>query len=195
MSTLRRSASTLSITKRAPAMSGLARLLKGGGVCCSSCWFSVKLAILPNAPTAASGVRKVGICALCSTSRAAPTVVSPIQQVSNGLAARRLASATASATAVLSMPMRGEKMTNTPPTCASFKAASMASRKCSGWANSETSTKSLKAANGGNWGASWAATSGLRRPSSRWISLTQSAASTPGPPPLAMMARRLLTGR
>ena len=38
VSTLRRSASTLSITRRAPSMSGLARVDSGGGVCCSNCW-------------------------------------------------------------------------------------------------------------------------------------------------------------
>ena len=39
VSTLRRSANTLSISSRAPSMSGLARVDSGGGVCCSSCWF------------------------------------------------------------------------------------------------------------------------------------------------------------
>ena len=39
VSTLRRSASTLSMTRRAPSMSGLASVDSGGGVCCSSCWF------------------------------------------------------------------------------------------------------------------------------------------------------------
>ena len=39
VSTLRRSASTLSISRRAPSMSGLASADSGGGVCCSSCWF------------------------------------------------------------------------------------------------------------------------------------------------------------
>ena len=39
VSVLRRSASTLSISRRAPSMSGLASVDIGGGVCCSSCWF------------------------------------------------------------------------------------------------------------------------------------------------------------
>ncbi|MDT4889287.1 hypothetical protein FQZ97_1259720 [compost metagenome] len=39
VSTLRRSVSTFSISRRAPSMSGLARVDRGGGVCCSSCWF------------------------------------------------------------------------------------------------------------------------------------------------------------
>jgi hypothetical protein len=39
VSTRRRSASTLSMSRRAPSMSGLASADSGGGVCCSSCWF------------------------------------------------------------------------------------------------------------------------------------------------------------
>jgi hypothetical protein len=39
VSTLRRSASTLSISMRAPSTSGLVRSDSGGGVCCSSSWF------------------------------------------------------------------------------------------------------------------------------------------------------------
>ena len=39
VSTLRRSISTLSISRRAPSTSGAARLVSGGGVCCSICWF------------------------------------------------------------------------------------------------------------------------------------------------------------
>ena len=39
VSTLRRSASTLSITRRAASMSGLASVDSGEGVCCSSSWF------------------------------------------------------------------------------------------------------------------------------------------------------------
>ena len=39
VSTLRRSASTLSMTRRAASMSGLASVDSGAGVCCSSCWF------------------------------------------------------------------------------------------------------------------------------------------------------------
>ena len=39
VSTLRRSASTLSMTSRAPSMSGWASADSGGGVCCSSSWF------------------------------------------------------------------------------------------------------------------------------------------------------------
>ncbi len=39
VSTLRRSASTLSMSSRAPSMSGLASVVSGGGVCCSRRWF------------------------------------------------------------------------------------------------------------------------------------------------------------
>jgi len=40
VSTLRRSATTLSISRRAPSMSGWASVDSGGGVCCSRRWFS-----------------------------------------------------------------------------------------------------------------------------------------------------------
>ena len=79
--------------------------------------------MLPKAPTAASGVRKVGICALRRILRAGTTVASPIQQLSSGLGASRLASARAWATPSASAPGLGEKMANTPSICRSENAA------------------------------------------------------------------------
>ncbi len=84
--------------------------------------------MLPKAPTAASGVRKFGMAAVRSTSRAGPTVASPIQQASSGLPMRRLASASACATSVASVPGLGEWMASTPSIWRSFSAASMAAR-------------------------------------------------------------------
>ena len=54
--------------------------------------------MLPNAPTAASGVRNVGIAASLRMPRDAPTEASPIMQVSRGLPIERLVSTSARAT-------------------------------------------------------------------------------------------------
>ena len=128
VSTLRRSVSTLSMTRRAPSMSGSALVEAGGGVCCSSSWFCAKLAMLPKAPTAASGVRKVGMAALLSTARPSPTEASPIQQVSRGLPMVRWTSASTLATSAASTPILGEKMTSTPSIWRSLAAACKATR-------------------------------------------------------------------
>ena len=84
--------------------------------------------MLPKAPTAASGVRKVGIMAVLSTVRASPTEASPIQQVNKGLLMRALKSASAAATAAASQPVFGEWMTRIPSISFSLLAASSASR-------------------------------------------------------------------
>ena len=84
--------------------------------------------MLLNAPTAASGVRKLGMAALASTSRAAPTEASPIQQHSSGLPRRALLSAMTVAMSAASMPALGECTTSTPSTARSRPAASMAAR-------------------------------------------------------------------
>lgn len=128
VSTSRRSASTLSMTSRAPSMSGLASADSGGGVCSSSCWLLWNAAMLPNAPTAASGVRKLGMPASASTPRAAATEVSPIQQASSGLPTPALAATSACATSAASTPAFGACMTSTPSTAASPPAASTAAR-------------------------------------------------------------------
>jgi len=83
---------------------------------------------LPKAPTAASGVRKLGMLASVSTERAAPTAASPIQQVSKGLESWGLLSATACAAATGSPPILGEWMTSRPSMPLSRLAASMAAR-------------------------------------------------------------------
>ena len=105
---LRRSASTLSISRRAPSTSGLARWDSGGGVCCSSNWFSWWVAILEKASTPASGVRKVGIPAALSRLRASPTLASPIQQVNKGLPTDLCICTRACATRLGSAPSLGE---------------------------------------------------------------------------------------
>ena len=64
--------------------------------------------MLPKAPTAASGVRKLGICASASAWRAAPTDESPIQQATSGLASRGLICTSSRATASASPPNLGE---------------------------------------------------------------------------------------
>ena len=85
--------------------------------------------MLPNAPTAASGVRKVGIKDAFRMRRASPTVASPIRQVSSGLLTCFLTSASASAMAALSMPILGEKITRMPSTSGALPAVSTASLK------------------------------------------------------------------
>ena len=84
--------------------------------------------MLPKAPTAASGVRKLGMVASASTARALPTDESPIQQASSGLFMGRGMSASALAVAAASAPALGEKMASTPSTWLSAQAASMAAR-------------------------------------------------------------------
>ena len=63
--------------------------------------------MLPKAPTAASGVRKLAIAASFSTRRASSTEASPIQQPSSGLAVAALAATTARAVSVASEPICG----------------------------------------------------------------------------------------
>ena len=64
--------------------------------------------MLPKAPTAASGVRKVGIAASLRMRRASPTVASPIRQVNMGLPSCLFDSTSALAMLVLSVPILGE---------------------------------------------------------------------------------------
>ena len=64
--------------------------------------------MLPKAPTAASGVRKPGMPASFSSSRATPTDASPIQHDSNGLPIVCLTSTSAPAMAAASTPTLGE---------------------------------------------------------------------------------------
>ena len=64
--------------------------------------------MLPKAPTAASGVRKLGISASLRMLRAAFTVVSPIQHDKSGLPMVFFSSARAVATADASLPALGE---------------------------------------------------------------------------------------
>ena len=61
-----------------------------------------------KAPTAASGVRKLGIAASLSTPRAAATDASPIQQASSGLPNAGRSAASARATSPASAPGFGE---------------------------------------------------------------------------------------
>ena len=60
--------------------------------------------MLPKAPTAASGVRKLGMAASLSCWRAVLTEASPIQQASSGLFSVGLMATSAAATAAESPP-------------------------------------------------------------------------------------------
>ena len=82
--------------------------------------------MLPNAPTAASGVRKVAMPASLSSTRASPTVASPIQHDSSGLYVVGNSAATARATASGSTPALGECMARMPSTSLSAAATRMA---------------------------------------------------------------------
>ena len=64
--------------------------------------------MLPKAPTAASGVRKLGMDASRRMARAGTTEASPIQQASSGLLMCFLTSASAVATPHESEPTLGE---------------------------------------------------------------------------------------
>ena len=64
--------------------------------------------MLPKAPTAASGVRKLGMPASLSSLRASPTEASPIQQASSGLPMVFLRSISACAMPTASAPTFGE---------------------------------------------------------------------------------------
>ena len=77
----------------------------------------------------------------------------------------------------------------------SAAAARMAAAYCSGVASSDTSMRSQMEATSGSSGFRPAMDGADNLPSFRPISLTQSAASTPGPPPLVTSARRGPTGR
>ncbi len=79
--------------------------------------------MLPKAPTAASGVRKVGMPAARSRARASPTVASPSQHESMGLSASFFASATALAMALASLSVLGEYSASTPSIWRSASAA------------------------------------------------------------------------
>ena len=161
VSTLRRSASTLSMTRRAPSMSGLARPVNGGGVCCSSCWFWSKVVMLPKAPTAASGVRKFGMLASLSSARASATEASPIQQASSGLPIEPAGlDEHARRSGRRRCRTRGEHSTSTPSTVASAPAAATAAAKCSGPASAERSIRSSSEAAAGSASFSAAARGG-----------------------------------
>ncbi len=82
--------------------------------------------MLPNAPTAASGVRKVAMPASLSSTRASPTVASPIQHESSGFQMVGSSAATDLATASASTPTLGECIARMPSTSLSAAAARMA---------------------------------------------------------------------